>query len=66
MTGEERNALRRLIDARRRVLVGAVVDFASMVHGIEATYTRGCHCDDCSRAMREARARRGYAGRVRR
>lgn len=60
MTADERRTLRRMIDARRRVLVGAVVNFAAMEHGRESTYTRGCRCDDCLRASRLARHLRGY------
>lgn len=66
MTGEERTCLRRLVDRRRRLQVGAVVDFAAMTHGTESTYTRGCRCDACVSASREARNRRGYASRAHR
>lgn len=54
MTATEREALRLLIDARRRAIVGPRVGRRpDALHGTRTRYTSGCRCTDCRAANTE-------------
>ena len=63
MTQEERQAVRALIDQRRRELAQVKADDCGDLAS-ETRYTSGCRCESCRKAQNAARAARRLPERV--